>query len=376
MKTIVIFLTLFISLNSFSQEKFTISGRVQSIPFNTILYLSYKINGKTQQDSIKILQDQNFQFTGEIALPVLAKLSTSQDEHSNILTAAEQISFYLADGQANIVGETLQNASVEVTNPIAKDYEAYKLMERPIRDSLELLVLSIKTNVASQKDPMKYIQEVKEKILNTELDRKNLKYTFIKEYPKSYVSFDFLNELVSYDNLNELGFPAFNAFPDEIKSSEKGKELAAKMELLKPFSNGSVAPEFSLPDTLGNQVALSSFKGKYVFIDFWASWCLPCRFENPNVIAAYNKYKDKNFTVLGISIDEAKDKEKWLKAIKDDKVQQWQHVSDLIGWKSPVATLYKIQAIPRNFLIDPDGKIVGSDLRGPALNERLEKILN
>ncbi|MBE8714014.1 TlpA disulfide reductase family protein [Sphingobacterium hungaricum] len=376
MKTIVIFLTLFISLNSFSQEKFTISGRVQSIPFNTILYLSYKINGKTQQDSIKILQDQNFQFTGEIALPVLAKLSTSQDEHSNILTAAEQISFYLADGQANIVGETLQNASVEVTNPIAKDYEAYKLMERPIRDSLELLVLSIKTNVASQKDPMKYIQEVKEKILNTELDRKNLKYTFIKEYPKSYVSFDFLNELVSYDNLNELGFTAFNAFPDEIKSSEKGKELAAKMELLKPFSNGSVAPEFSLPDTLGNQVALSSFKGKYVFIDFWASWCLPCRFENPNVIAAYNKYKDKNFTVLGISIDEAKDKEKWLKAIKDDKVQQWQHVSDLIGWKSPVATLYKIQAIPRNFLIDPDGKIVGSDLRGPALNERLEKILN
>ncbi|MCH5599730.1 peroxiredoxin family protein [Niabella ginsengisoli] len=124
---------------------------------------------------------------------------------------------------------------------------------------------------------------------------------------------------------------------------------------------GKPAPEFTLPDVNGHPVALSSFKGKYVLLDFWASWCKPCRIENPNVVEAYNKFKNKNFTVVGVSLDQAK--EPWLKAIKDDQLN-WPQLSDLQFWESPVVSLYGFEGIPFNVLIDPQGKIIAEGLRG------------
>ncbi|MNR34251.1 Thiol-disulfide oxidoreductase ResA [compost metagenome] len=119
-------------------------------------------------------------------------------------------------------------------------------------------------------------------------------------------------------------------------------------------------------------VSLSSFKGKYVLLDFWASWCGPCRAENPHVLKAYNKFKDKNFDILAISLDEKK--ENWLKAVKDDAMP-WTQVSDLLGWKNQAAGYYAITAIPQNFLIDPNGVIVAKNLRGDRLEKELAKFL-
>jgi thiol-disulfide isomerase/thioredoxin len=127
-------------------------------------------------------------------------------------------------------------------------------------------------------------------------------------------------------------------------------------------------------DTLGNPVALSSFKGKYVLIDFWASWCGPCRKENPNVVKAYNTYKDKNFTILGVSLDNQTGKEKWMKAIHDDGLI-WTHVSDLQYWNNAAAKEYGVQSIPQNFLVDPQGKIAGKNLRGEELEKKLAELL-
>ena len=135
---------------------------------------------------------------------------------------------------------------------------------------------------------------------------------------------------------------------------------------------GSIAPDFTMADTSGKPFTLSQLKGKYVLVDFWASWCGPCRGENPNLVAAYNKFKDKNFTVLGVSLDD--NKEKWLQAIKTDKLA-WKQVSDLKGWENATVSMYGYDGIPYNVLIDPSGKIIATSLREAALQATLAKVL-
>jgi peroxiredoxin len=173
-------------------------------------------------------------------------------------------------------------------------------------------------------------------------------------------------EPLTKDDVREIVNNTAEKFPNH-------KGIAAIKQSLEGWI-GKLAPEISLPDPDGKEIRLSSYKGKYVLVDFWASWCGPCRAENPNVVEAYNKFKDKNFDILGVSLDRPGEKDKWLKAVKDDKLT-WSHISDLQYWNSAVVPLYKIEGIPYNVLVDPSGKIIAENLRGESLHKKLEEIL-
>jgi peroxiredoxin len=202
----------------------------------------------------------------------------------------------------------------------------------------------------------------------------------LKKYAKSFIFKNRNNILAAYFGLVYLNEPGQEALMTEIydtltpavKKSYFGTRLGDMVNASNKTAIGSLAPDFTQNDPAGNPISLSSLRGQYVLVDFWASWCGPCRQENPNIVKAYNAYKDKGFTILGVSLDQ--DKAAWEKAIADDKLA-WHQVSDLKYWDNAVARTYNIQSIPASLLLDKEGKIIGKNLRGAELEAKLKELM-
>jgi peroxiredoxin len=205
-------------------------------------------------------------------------------------------------------------------------------------------------------------------------ERKKQEISFIKQHPDYLANLDALKDAIGpipddiliYDRL-------FKGLAKSVRESDNGVNTKKLIDRYMTVRIGAQAPLFTAPDTSGHPLNLTDYKGKYLLLDFWASWCGPCREENPTVVTAYNKYKNKKFDILSVSLDQPGKKDSWIKAIHDDHLT-WQHVSDLKYWDNAVAKLYMIRSIPQNFLIDPTGKIIAKDLRGNALIKKLEEL--
>lgn len=204
-------------------------------------------------------------------------------------------------------------------------------------------------------------------------DKQEQAKLWVQDHPASPISAWAIHQALRQLDSSERE-KLLNGLTDAAKNNVLARDIAHRIEADKATAIGQQAPEFTQNDPDGNPVSLTDFRGQYVLVDFWASWCVPCREENPHVAAAYEQFKDRNFTVLGISLDNPGKKEDWLAAIEKDGLP-WTHVSDLQGWKNAVAKQYNVRGIPANFLIDPEGKIVAKNLRGDHLERTLAKIL-
>ena len=237
----------------------------------------------------------------------------------------------------------------------------------PLFDKLSKLVNSINSGQSDPGGTMRKEYENTIQNIQQKTDR------FVTENPGSPVT-PFVVLVITQLNTDVMVTEKrFQALSPEVKNGYYGKMLSQNIIEGKIGAVGTDAIEFVQNDTSGHPVSLSSFRGKYLLVDFWASWCGPCRRENPKVVEAFNQYKDKNFTILGVSLDKSKDP--WVKAIQDDRLT-WTHVSDLKYFNNEVAVKYRIDKIPQNFLIDPNGKIIAKNLSGEELIRKLKEVLN
>jgi peroxiredoxin len=351
-------LLLFAPLAIFAQKKFVISGSLTGLPEGSNVSLS---NANTPDDTVArgVVKNGTFELRGTVAEPNLYQLNLDGVQKKSVL--------FIGNDNVSVSGDvaTVQDLNVKGSS-IHDDFEVFKKTFNPLFQELTAMgqrmnrTPSLAQNDSAMNAYKGHIEKIK-----GEVDK------FVASHQDSPVApFVVLvtSEMEQDPTVLERRFQLLNK---DVQNGFYGKIVKKQIDNSKTGAIGSDAIEFSQTDVDGKAVSLKSFRGKYVLVDFWASWCRPCREENPNVVKAYEKYKDKNFTVLGVSLDQSR--APWLKAIKSDNLT-WTQVSDLKGWNNEAAAKYNIQSIPQNFLIDPSGKIIAKNLRGEDLNSRLSAI--
>ncbi|MFD2874437.1 redoxin domain-containing protein [Mucilaginibacter ximonensis] len=356
-------------------NSFTVTGKISNLTTPARMYILYRAGANKIIDST-LLADGSFTITGSIPSPsnALLVLDHKGIGITKLGNGADALEFMLDKGTTNVNTTKDSVKHAEITGSVINDEDKYLTQQLNYfnNEAKKLNDEAKATPEATQKTP-EFQSKMQARFKALQSKQHDMLKDFVATHPHSYESLMVLN-LMNGQGANpfETG-DLYSKIDQDLRDTEVGKMIRQNIDDAKVTAVGAVAPDFTQPDVNGAPVKLSSFKGKYVLIDFWASWCGPCRAENPNVVKAYNKYKAKNFTILGVSLDRQGEKDKWLEAIKHDGLT-WTQVSDLKAWYNEVAALYKVQSIPANFLIDPNGKIIARDLRGADLEQKLAEL--
>ena len=345
-KTLSILLCLFIILtvachgpdaSKGNGPSYTLSGKIDGLE-EGLVFIRHRQMPERGIDTA-VIHDGVFEFTGRADTPEFCNLGFLNNGQMDF-----RLGFFLQNGELKLTGrvDSLDDAAIKITGSPTED--EFSDLSRKLKDSAGPAVDT------------------------TGLIRKKLIKEFAARHPSSFVSAFVIRQEYGYNpDFKELD-SIYKGLDVVVRGSYYGRQIKEVLEKARIIDLDQPAPEFTQHDPSGKTIALSSFKGKYLLVDFWASWCGPCRRENPTVVKAYRKWHRKGFEILGVSLDD--NKAKWMEAIKKDSLI-WPQVTDLKGWQNGAATLYGVRGIPINFLLDKKGKIIAKNLRGSALEEKL-----
>lgn len=321
--------------------RFVIDGKMMPDTLATgKIYLAYNDNGEEMRDSSAIVNN-TYHFEGTMADGAIQANLFWEDRTKPRQSGYKgHAQFYVVPGRVKVVNKAR--------------FTEFAVAGSPVEEQARSIAEAIRKNRNAEKD---------------------IQLDYIRNHPDSWLSFIYLDlrmnraRDITYDQVDTL----YAGLGEGLKKYDRVKAIKTVIDQSRLAVVGKQAIDFVANDVNGKPVSLSSYRGKYLFLDFWASWCHPCRDENPTVTAAYHKFKDKGLNILSVSLDGNRDA--WLKAVAQDKLE-WTQVSNLKAFKDEVAVKYAITSIPTNFLIDPDGKIIARNLRGPALEKKLAEVFN
>ena len=364
MKNIILLLFAAVILSSCGgkdKNQFIIAGSMPGVD-SGMVYLQKTEAGEWKKLDSAVIQNGEFTFNGTVASPEMWYLTFEERQvHFPFFVENSEISMTLypdsieksvvAGSEANAVFKNYTDQKSAFDDKMNELYTEYK----KAREANDTALMNRLDAASTEVD-----EEMKKLIVD-----------FAKANNKSVVAPYLITRNFWQFELPELE-EIVTAFDTSLNASGYYQSVIKRIDILKKVAIGQPAVDFTMNDSLGNPVALSSFRGKYLLVDFWASWCAPCRHENPNVVRAYKGYHSKGFDILGVSFD--KEWEKWIRATKDDNLT-WNHISDLAGWGNAAGKIYKVNSIPSNVLLDKDQVIIAKNLRGEDLQNKLAELL-
>lgn len=355
MKAKYVALGLLLASSAAYAQTTTVTGDINGLQDSKLTIHYY--DGETRKTDTVATKDGHFTWSANMPEP----------QKVSIMFPGRYADFFAESGNIKIEGDASALNNLKITGSRTQDESvAYNNSLKDLTDQEGPLYQQY--GKVSEEEQVK----LEEKLMDIRMAKRDRAKKYIAANPKSAFSLSLVTDRAAMGEYNDVK-SIYELLDKSMQVSAQGKLLAERLAILKRSAVGEQILDFTQNDTENKPVSISSFKGKYVLIDFWASWCGPCRAENPNVLKEYNLYKDKGFTVVGVSLDDKGDN--WKKAIEADKMP-WTQLSDLKGWQNEVSTYYGIRGIPSTLLIDPQGKIIAKDLRGASLTKKLAEIFN